>query len=182
MTTPNHSIIDRLRIAWLSARYDLWLDLASVPRRDRRDLRSELVANVNDAAAVVGVPSAIANIGSVRRLAKQTALDGELRSAWTAAITAGFSTLVGLTIGFFFLSLYYIDGALDAGSNEVVSSWLFPFFGSMVEVEPATTDGLGFSVSPGPLPFIAGIIVFVVVAKPWRAIRRDQAKRPVEAR
>ena len=182
MTTPNHSIIDRLRIAWLSARYDLWLDLASVPRRDRRDLRSELVANVNDAASVAGVPTAIANIGSVRRLAKQTALDGELRSAWTAAITAGFSTLVGLTLGFFFLSLYYIEGVLDAGSNEVVSSWLFPFFGSMIEVEPATTDGLGFTVNPGLLPFIAGIVVFVVVAKPWRAMRRSQAERPVEVR
>lgn len=182
MTTPDHSTIDRLRIAWLSARYDLWLDLASVPRRDRRDLRSELVANVNDAAAVVGVPPAIANIGSVRRLAKQTAYEGDLRSAWTAAIVAGFSTVVGLFVGFLFLSLYYIEGVLDAGSDEVVSSWLFPFYGSMVEVEPATADGLGFTVSPGFLPFVAGLVVFVAIAKPWRAIRRHQAERPVEAR
>lgn len=181
MTTRKPSTIDRLRIAWLSARYDLWLDLASVPRRDRRDLRSELVANVNDAATVVGVPTAISNIGSVRRMAKQTVLEGELRSAWTAAFTAGFSTIVGLTLGFLLLSLYYIEGVLDAGSDQTVSSWLFPFFGSLIEVEPATTDGLGFTVYPGPLPFVAGIVVFVVIAKPWRALRRNQAESPVEA-
>ena len=176
-----HTPADRMRLSWLSARYDFWLDLNSVPRRSRRELRNELLANVHDAASDLEVPTAIANIGSVRRLARQTALDGELRSPWSAAIVASLSTLAGLIVAFLLLSLYYIEGVLDSGPDAVVSSWLFPFFGSQVEVEPETAAGFGFGVSPGPLPFIAAVLVFVAVAKPWRAIGRQTVQEPINA-
>lgn len=180
MTTPL-PLTDRLRLSWLSARYDFWLDLKSVPRRVRRDLRHELVANVRDAATDMGVPQAIANVGGTRRLARENVVDGELRSAWSAAITAGLSTIAGLVVGFLFLSLYYIEGVLDSGADETVGSWLFPFYGSQITVEPETTAGFGFEVSPGPLPIVAGLVVFVAVAKPWRAINRGAAEEAVNA-
>ena len=179
--TTTQSPADRLRLSWLSARYDFWLDLNSVPRRDRRELRNELRSNVTDAASDVGMRTAIANVGSARHLARQTALDGDLRSPWSSAITASVSTLAGLMVGFLLLSLYYVEGVLDSGNDEVVSSWLFPFLGSQVEVEPETAAGLGFSVSPGPLPFIVALLVFVLVAKPWRAIHRQSVEETVNA-
>jgi hypothetical protein len=179
--SKTHSFTDRLRLAWLSARYDFWLDLNSVPRRDRRELRNELLSNVHDAAADVGVRNATANIGKLRHLARQTARDGELRSAWSAAITASLTTVAALIVGFLFLSLYYVEGVLDSGTDQVVTSSLFPFFGSQIEVEPATADGLGFSVSPGALPLLTGVLVFIVVAKPWRALRRPTTDTPVNA-
>ncbi len=175
--TTTLSPADRVRLSWLSARYDFWLDLKSVPRRVRRDLRQELVANVRDAAADIGVSRAIANVGSTRQLARENVVDGELRSAWSAAITAGLTTIASLVVGFLLLSLYYVEGVLDAGADETVSSWLFPFYGSQITVEPETTAGFGFEVNPGPLPFIVGLVVFVAVAKPWRSTRRQSVQQ-----
>ncbi len=49
MNTPNSnrnlSVVDRIRIEWAAMRFDFWLDLHSVPRKKRRELRHELKSN-----------------------------------------------------------------------------------------------------------------------------------------
>jgi hypothetical protein len=43
------NILDRARILRATVSYDLWLDLAGMPGRRRRDLRWELGVNLGDA-------------------------------------------------------------------------------------------------------------------------------------
>lgn len=53
------NILDRARIVGATVSYDLWLELAGVPGRRRRDLRRELRANLRDATALVGSHTAV---------------------------------------------------------------------------------------------------------------------------
>jgi len=55
------NILDRARIVGATVSYDLWLELAGVPGRRRRDLRRELRANLRDATALVGSHTAVRN-------------------------------------------------------------------------------------------------------------------------
>ena len=62
MNTPSRltsdlSVIDRLRIFWAATRYDMWLDLKSVPKRQRRELRAELRSNLAAASSDVRIAS-----------------------------------------------------------------------------------------------------------------------------
>jgi|688.fasta_scaffold267519_3 hypothetical protein len=178
MNTPANtqrvSIPDTARIAFAGFRYDFWLDLRSVPRRRRRELRSELRSNLADAALHVGVGPALSNLGSLRRLAAETTEDGQLRSRWTAGWTAAVTTLAVLLFAFLVLTLYWAEGALDAGATEPVRSSLFPFLGSTIEVDPSN-DGLAWSMEPGPAPLVSAFIVWLLVAKPWRSLTRQTA-------
>ncbi len=167
--TQRVSTVDKARIAFAGFRYDFWLDLRSVPRRRRRELRSELKSNLTDAALHVGIGPALSSLGSLRRLAAETTRDGQLRSRWTAGWTIAITTLVGLFLAFLVLTLYWTEGALDAGATEPVRSSLFPFFGSTIELDP-TNDGLAWSMEPGPMPFVIAIAVGLLVAKPWRSL------------
>ena len=63
------NILDRARIVGATPSYDLWLDLAGVPGRRRRELGRELRANLGDAAALVGSRKAVRNLGSIREMA-----------------------------------------------------------------------------------------------------------------
>jgi hypothetical protein len=94
------SALDGARIAGAGWRYDFWLDLRSVPRTRRRELRAELQSNLTEAACRVGVGPAIRALGSVRRLAAETTRDGYLRSRWTAGWVAGVSALALLLVMF----------------------------------------------------------------------------------
>jgi len=69
------------------------------------------------------------------------------------------------------VTLYWAEGALDAGASEPVRSSLFPFFGSTVEVDP-TDGGLAWSMQPGPLPFVGAGATWLLVARPWRGLAR----------
>lgn len=166
-TSQDLATADRVRIAFVAFRYDFCLDLHSVPRNRRRALRAELKSNLNDAAHDVGVRSALSSLGSVRTLAAETTRDGQLRSRWTAGWVAGATALAILLTTFSFLMLYWTEGVLDAGAAEPVRSSLFPFFGSTVEVDPAD-GGVVWSMQPGPVPFVVGLVVWLFVAKPWR--------------
>jgi len=168
------STLDRARIAYAGFRYDFWLDLRSVPRRRRQELRSELKSNLTDAALHVGIGPALSSLGSVRRLAAETTRDGQLRSGWTAGWLVAVTTLVMLFFAFLVLTLYWIEGALDAGATEPVRSNLFPFFGSTIEVDPSD-GGLAWSMEPGPMPFVIAVAVGLLVAKPWRSLTRRTA-------
>lgn len=172
--TQHVSTADRVRIALAGFRYDFWLDLHSVPRRRRRALRSELTSNLTDAAVHVGIGPALSSLGSVRSLAAETTRDGQLRSRWTAGWAVAVSTFAVLCVAFLVLTLYWAEGALDAGAAEPVRSSLFPFFGSTVEVDP-TDGGLAWSMEPGPMPFVAAFAIWLLVAKPWRSLTSRSA-------
>lgn len=155
---------------WASARYAFWLDLKSVPSRQRKVLRTELNSNLTEASADIGVQAALANLGSLRSLAKETTGDGQLRSRWLVGWVAAISTLAGLVLTFFFLTVYYIEGVVDAGATEPVTSSLFPYFGSSVTVDPAAARGLDISATAGPMPLVAAVAVWLLATKPWRHI------------
>lgn len=166
---------DGLRIWWGSARYDFWLDIEGVPARSRRDLRRELRANLTEAADYVGAGRALVNVGGMRALAAEATLDGAPRAAWTAGLTAGFASFALLAVLFLFAAGYYTEGVLDAGAAEPVSSGLFPFPGSAVEVHDRGPAGLEVTASQGPVPLVVPLVVFVIVARPWRTA--GKAKR-----
>ena len=174
MNTPSRltrdlSVFDRLRIFWAATRYDMWLDLKSVPRRQRRELRAELRSNLAAAASDVGLPAALERVGSIRALATEAVRDGELRSRWLAGAAAAATTLAVGLVSFMLLTLYYAEGVLDSGATQVVGSSLFPFFGSNVNVDPSA-GGLAASIQPGPMPFVVAALAWLAVAKPWRTI------------
>jgi len=134
--TQHISAVDKTRIALAGARYDFWLDLRCVPRARRRALRTELTANLTDAAHDVGIGPALDRLGSTRSLAAETTRDGQLRSRWTAGWVVALTTLASLLVAFAILTLYWAEGALDAGASEPIQSSLFPYIGSTVEVDP----------------------------------------------
>lgn len=176
MTTPGSPhqplpILDRLRVTWACARYDLWLDLRSVPRRHRSQLRRELKANLIDASADVGAAQALANVGSLRQLATDTVDDGRLRSSWLVGVTAGMGAMALFIVLFMVATLYYAEGVLDAGVTEPISSGLFPFVGSKVTVDPSN-GGIAWTIETGPAPLVIALVTGLVVARPWRSLRR----------
>ena len=59
--SPALSTLDRNRLRWVGLRYDFWLDLYNVPRKQRKALRAELRSNLTDAACHVGLSAALAN-------------------------------------------------------------------------------------------------------------------------
>ncbi len=165
-------VTDNIRLWWAQFRYDFWLDIYGVGRRDRRDLRRELAGNLRAAAADVGMGRALLGVGGLRPLAHESSREIR-RSSWSAGISAGLVVAALSLLAFFFLSLYYAEGVLDSGVGRPVSSWLFPFVGSSVEVDDQGGSGLEVSMSPGVLPLVVGLVAFVVVARPWRALRRS---------
>lgn len=171
--TSTSSAFDNIRTWWALARYNFWLDLNSVPRKDRRSLRSELNSNIAEAAADAGLKNALSNLGSIRGLAAETTSDGRLRSRWIAGWVAALTAFAALTVLFMVLTLYYIEGVLDGGTIEPVSSSLFPFLGSSVTVDPSD-GGIASSIQPGFAPLGTAIAVWLFVAKPWRAWTRDR--------
>jgi hypothetical protein len=156
---------------WVKFRFDFWLDIYGVPRRRRRDLRSELVGNLADAAREVGLSRALVGVGGLRRLAFESSR-GPRRSAWSAGVSAALLTAALVLMAFFAVSLYYAEGVVDSGVSQPVASGLFPFVGSSVEVQHAPGAGLSLSIAPGLLPVVLALVVFVLVARPWRSWRR----------
>lgn len=167
------STLHRARLWWASLRYDLWLDLYCIPRKQRQALRAELKSNLTDAASRVGLPAALARLGSLRHLAADTYRDGQLRSRWATGFAAAGSALAISLIAFLFLTLYYAEGVLDSNATESVTSSLFPYLGSNITVDPSS--GLELTIEPGPLPLVLSVVVWLWVAAPWRSLghRRD---------
>lgn len=171
--------MDRVRIWWACARYNFWLDLYFVRRKHRRGLRHDLKGNLTVATNHIGVSQALANIGGVRRLAAETSRGGQLRSSWYAGTIAAATAFACLVFLIFLVSLYYMEGVMDSGVTEPVSSSLWPFFGSTIEVhDQGSGRGVSISLSPGFMPIVVAAVVLVIVAKPWRTWRRSRDGSP----
>lgn len=171
MSANQLSVLDRARVAFAGRRYDFWLDLRYVRRRTRRDLRTELTANLTEAAADVGVSQALANVGSLRTLAADATRTDEPAARWYAGTIAALTAFTASLFLFVVQALTYVEGVLDSGTDDgEVGSSLFPFLWSEVVVEPSS-DGFAFTLFPGPMPIVFAAVVGAVVARPWRAIR-----------
>ena len=165
------SLAERARVGWVCARYDFWLDLNSVRRKHRKELRAELKSNLVDASGRIGVSEAVGNLGSLRHLAAETVRDGQLRSPWLAGWVAGWTVLALAVAAFFSLGLYYTEGVLDSGITESVESSLFPFFGSNIVVDQSA-GGIQWEFATGPMPLVWAFLTWLLVAKPWRSLNR----------
>ena len=159
------SLRDRVSAWWAVLRLDLWLDWYSVPGSTGRAMRRELGANLLEAAGEPGgVPGAVRRLGSLRELAREAVVEtGGVR--WVRGANYGFLALAVVLVSQLLLSTVYVDALLAAGGgtgtllgNEVV----------------ATDDGsrLEASAGIGGWTLLAVPLVFVLVARPWRLVRR----------
>lgn len=164
------NVFDRMRLGLARARYSQWLDFYGVPRGQRRTLRADFAANLNEAAADVGPRPALRNLGSIRRLARDTTREGDYRSAWVSGAYAGLTAMALYWFLLVIAAIYWAEGVVDTGATGKVRSALFPFIGSHVESD--TTDGLGLALETGPAPFLLALTVFVLVARPWRSLAK----------
>lgn len=168
------SRLDRARIALAGRRYDFWLDLRYVRRRQRRDLRTELTANLTEAAGRVGVSEALAGVGSLRTLASEATRSDDATPRWYAGTVAGLTAFAAAVFLLVVQSLSYVEGVLDSGVEGEVSSSLFPFVWSEITVTTGE-DGFEFFIAPGPMPLLVAIVVGALVARPWRALKANAA-------
>ena len=167
-------LADKLRIADAVTSYDFWLSLKGVGGRRRRALRAELRANLWEATQRVGGKRAVAAIGSTRRLAAES-LDApsgpQRRPRWGFGLAAGLVAAEVFVMFQIALSTVVVDTAQAVGAARVdVPVTMVP--GMRTAYESAADDGFTFSTSFGPAPLVVGLVVFLVVARPWQLLRR----------
>lgn len=174
-------VLDRIRIERAVLSYDFWLDLRGTPWRRRRGLRAELRANLREAAAHSGSKAAVGALGSTRQMAAETAAEDPTRPRWTVGVHSGVIALFLTLFVALLAGLAWADGVMDAAPDEPVRGSVTLLPGSSMEYRPLEN---GFSVwtSVGWLPLIVGLLVFVIAARPWRALGRragNAVSRPV---
>jgi hypothetical protein len=166
------NVLDRLRIERAVLSYDWWLDLRGTPARRRRGLRGELRGNLRDAAARVGTRHAVASLGSTRQMAAETSIDDPSRPRWAVGIYCGIAGLMLTVLVAVLAGLAWADGVMSADPSEPVRGSVTLLPGSSMEYSPLG-DGFAISTSVGWLPVAVGLLTFVLVARPWRAVRRS---------
>ena len=166
------NVLDRARIERAVLSYDFWLDLRGTPWRRRRDLRRELRANLREAAARSGGRGAVAALGNTRQMAADAWDEDATRPRWTAGAQSGFAALLVTLLGALLATTAWADGVMSADPSKPVRGSVTLLPGSSMEYAPLG-DGFVVSSSVGWLPVAVGLLAFVVVARPWRAIRRS---------
>jgi hypothetical protein len=161
-----------VRVEQAVRRYSLWLEWYDAPRRQRRELRDDLRANLWESAQAVGVKEAVARLGGIRTLARAAARsdpgrDG--RPQWEAGLGAGIAAAASVVQGQALLGLAWLDGAYPSGAPKVTSSTpLFPGASISLSQDPMGWHAEG---SPGSLFLIAFVVAFAVASRPWRLAR-----------
>jgi hypothetical protein len=171
------NVLDRIRIERAVLSYDWWLDLRGTPARRRRDLRAELRRNLHDAAAHAGARQAVAALRSTRQMAAESSIDDPSRPRWVVGIYCGITALMLTLLVALLAGLAWADGVMSADPSQPVRGSVTLLPGSSMEYAPLG-DGFAVSSSVGWLPVAVGLLTFVLVARPWRAVRRS----PVGAR
>ena len=172
------TVLDRIRVERAVLTYDFWLDLRGTPGRRRRDLRRELRANLRDAAARTGGRSAVAGLGSTRQMAADTQAEDPTRPRWTAGAHAALLALMLTLTGALIAATAWADGVLSADPSRPVRGSVTFLPGSSMEYAPLG-DGFALSYSTGWAPVVIGLVVFVVVARPWRAVTGGRVLSPL---
>lgn len=167
------NLIDRARIETAIARYDFWLEMRGVRGSRRRDLRRELRANLTEAGADVGTTRALFGIGSPKELAYAATDTDPSRPRWSQGLIWGAGTLALLIVWLLVTSLNIVQTVEAAGATQPVDVRPFPWFGTTFTVQssPGTLEA---SVSPLWQVFVGPLLVFLIVAQPWRLLRRGR--------
>lgn len=163
------NVLDRARIEWAVLSYDFWLDLRGASIRRRRDLRRELRANLRDAAARSGGRGAVAALGSTRRMAAEASTEDATRPRWTAGAHSAFVALALTMLGTLIAATAWADGVMSADPDRPVSGSVTFLPGSSLEYAPVG-EGFEISFTTGWAPVVVGLVVFVLVARPWRML------------
>ena len=166
------NVLDRVRTERAVLSYDWWLDLRGTPWRRRRDLRRELRANLRDAAAHTGAQAAVAALGSTRQMAADAALEDPTWPRWTVGLYSGITALMLTLFAALLAGLAWADGVMSADPERPVRGSVTLLPGSSMEYAPLD-NGFSISAGVGWLPVAVGLLVFVVVARPWRVVRRS---------
>ena len=162
-TTPSGR--DRVSAWWAVLQLDLWQDWYAVPGPTGRAMRRELGANLLEAAGEPGgVPGAVRRLGSLRELAREAVVDtGGVR--WGRGATGAMVTFAVVLLAQLVLASVYVDGLLAAGGGN----------GTLLGNEVAATEdggGLRVTLGMGGWLLLAVPLVFLLVARPWRLVRR----------
>ena len=173
--TDKLSLSDR----WNRARYlqtvELWLD--AMPGRRRRAVMKDLRANLDVAAAEVGMTAALADLGRPRVLARRY-LDEEpaQRPHWNQGALAA-----GLVIGaWLYSTLFYTMGMLDAVGSTGAGNATGSFLGTHVNAVSTPEEiSAGFAGFPWSALLVA-VVVFLLVARAWNALP-SRRRAPVAA-
>ncbi|SDE23082.1 hypothetical protein SAMN05660485_00257 [Blastococcus fimeti] len=171
------TVRDRVRIERAVLSYDWWLDLRGAPRRRRRELRTELRSNLRDATAHVGSRAAVSGLGRTRQMAAEAVPEDPTRPRWTAGLQAGGAALALAVLVALLAGLAWADGAMSADASSPARGSVTLLPGSSMEYEPLA-DGFSVSTGVGWLPVAVGVLVFVAVARPWRALRAQTSTVP----
>ena len=168
----------KARREFLMASYDFWLDYYGNPGRQRRELRRELRANLDESTAERGWEAARDGLGSVRLLARESAdsVRDPHRPSWnTGAVLAGlaFAFVVLLHAWSMFA---FVDGAAAVGlppGREVTGSvTLLP--GSRFSAADSVDGfqlGFGMFISPWLLLGLP-LLAWLLGSRVWRLLRR----------
>lgn len=167
------SLVDRARIERAVLSYDFWLDLRGTPGRRRRELRRELRANLVDAGAAVGTRAAVAGLGGTRAMAAVAGEPDADRPRWSAGMQAGVAAVAATLLVQLFAMVWWVDGVLAAATTAPVRGSLFGFPGSAVAYLPEGR-GIAVEMAPGWTGVLVGLVVLLLVARPWRALRRTR--------
>jgi len=171
--------IDRLRVASAVLRYDFWLDYRGVPRRQRRDLRGELRANLTDAARAEGVRAALLGIGSPKALAYATTEAHPTRARWSFAGYLAIATFVVTHLGWLLSVVGFVNGVRASDATGRTVGGELSFWGSQVEVAlPPSGGGLTVSAAVPLSLWVLTLVVFLSAAQPWRPLAHRHTDRP----
>jgi hypothetical protein len=163
------NVRDRVRVERAVLSYDWWLDLRGTPWRWRRELRAELRSNLREATARIGSKAAVAALGSTRQMAADATTEDATRPRWTAGLQSAVAALAVTLFAAFLAALAWSDGVLSAEPGRPVSGSVTLLPGSSMEYAPLG-DGFAVSYGVGWLPVAVALLVFVLVARPWRAL------------
>lgn len=167
-TASRLSLGDRMK-RWS---YLQWVDtwLSSLPRRRRKEVLAELHQNLGTAAAEVGMPAAIDELGSPRLLASRY-LEAEPRQGprWISGAIAA-AVVFGIWL---YATAVYVFGALDAlGRAGVEHEVSLRFLGVEATVEnSSSTMAAQFTEWSWPT-VVAMLLAFALFSRIWRLRHR----------
>lgn len=171
------NLVDRARIEYAVQRYGFWLDLRGVRAARRRELRTELRSNLTDAAADIGLTSALFGIGSPKQLAFAAQPGDPARPRWQHGFMAATAVFTLLVWGLLATSFTILQTVEAAGVSREVEVQTFPWFGTTFTAQhsPGTINA-GIQ---GPwLLLVLPLVAFLLASQPWRLLR---SKGPVPA-
>ncbi|KGN33397.1 hypothetical protein N802_14050 [Knoellia sinensis KCTC 19936] len=175
------NVIDRVRIEAAILRYDFWLEMRGVRGSRRRDLRRELRTNLTEATADVGATRALFGIGSPKELAFAATEVDPSRPRWSQAAIWASAVFAIVVFGCLFTAIAFTAGVEASGvTGSTVRGSVFPWFGVdyAARVEPGRG---GLAVGAGGIGtyfFGLPLLTFLLVAQPWRLLRRSRQTLP----